>query len=230
MVAESALTLASFVSMKTGRDVRYHKLARDFVPLGEEEKRAMKKAAADDGTDKKLGWRGRGAAEEIWNITCLRSIDGIKSGDVGELARNVIPATANAVLDIRLVKGNDYVRQVEKLKGHIRGQEFFITDREPTEAERLQHPLIVKFLRGGGYNAQRTPMNLRFRRAWSSSQATTNKPIVKMPTGAESFRFRLSRQFECSDNHRRLPITKQQHAENEYPSQNIWDGSRYSLS
>ena len=33
------------------------------------------------------------------------NINGMSSGDVGELARNVIPTTATAVLDLRLVKG-----------------------------------------------------------------------------------------------------------------------------
>ena len=40
------------------------------------------------------------------------NIAGMKSGDTGELARNVIPATANAVIYIRLVKGNNHRRQV----------------------------------------------------------------------------------------------------------------------
>ena len=80
-----------------------------------------------------------------------------KSGDVGNLARNVIPTYATAVLDLRFVKGNDHIRQVAKLKRHIEKQGFYVTTADPTSEERLKHPLIVKFKHlSGSYNAQRT--------------------------------------------------------------------------
>ena len=72
------------------------------------------------------------------------NINGMSSGDVGALARNVIPTTASAVLDLRLVKGNDYHRQVERLIAHIRKQGFYVIDRDPTDQERLTKPLIAK--------------------------------------------------------------------------------------
>src|ERR1044071_1414613 len=89
------------------------------------------------------------------------NINGFASGDVGALARNVIPTTATAVLDLRLVKGNDHKRQVQRLIEHIRKQGYFIVDRDPTDAERAQYPLLARVLvRPGGYNADRTRMDL----------------------------------------------------------------------
>ena len=89
----------------------------------------------------------------------------MSSADVGPLARNVIPTTATATLDLRLVKGNDYLRQTEKLRAHIRRQGFYVIDRDPTDEERRQHPLIAKVIhRQGGYNAQRTRLDSPFGR------------------------------------------------------------------
>ena len=229
-----ALTLARLLSaMKDEQgNVTIKKWLDDVEPLGGEEKQAIKDAPQfDEELKKQLGLaRADGGKSylEMLNIPSL-NIAGIKSGDVGALARNVIPATANAVLDIRLVKGNDHVRQVEKLKAHIRGQGFYITDREPTEAERLQHPLIIKFLHNkGGYNAQRTPMNLPISQSVVKAvQATSEQPIVKLPTLGGSLPLSI-----ISDNLNVPAITvpianydNNQHAENEnIRLQNLWDG------
>jgi acetylornithine deacetylase/succinyl-diaminopimelate desuccinylase-like protein len=80
---------------------------------------------------------------ELINLPSL-NINGFASGDVGKLARNVIPTTATAVLDLRLVKGNDHQRQTQRLIEHIRKQGYFVTERDPTDAERAQHGLIAR--------------------------------------------------------------------------------------
>ena len=80
---------------------------------------------------------------------------------VGRLARNIIPTTASATLDLRLVKGIDYRRQYDRLVAHIRKQGFTVLDHSPTTAERLKFPRIATVTqRDGGYNAERTPMDL----------------------------------------------------------------------
>lgn len=230
-----ALTLARLLaSMKDEQgNVLIKNWLDDVEPLGEEEKRAIEDAPQyDEELKKQLGLArtdggGRGYLETL-NMPSL-NVAGIKSGDVGDLARNVIPSTANAVLDIRLVKGNDHVRQVEKLKAHIRGQGFYITSREPTEAERLLHPLIIKFLHiKGGYNAQRTPINLPISQSVVKAvRATSEQPIVKLPTLGGSLPLSI-----ISDNLNAPTITvpianydNNQHAENEnIRLQNLWDG------
>lgn len=72
------------------------------------------------------------------------NINGIASADVGSLSRNINPATATAVLDVRLVKGNDHRRQFERLVNHVRKKGFRVIAREPTADERRKYPLIVK--------------------------------------------------------------------------------------
>ena len=90
----------------------------DVASLGERERRAIADAPQNDNELKThLGLArtenaGRSLLELI-NEPSL-NINGMSSGDVGALARNVIPTTASAVLDLRLVKGNDYRRQVER--------------------------------------------------------------------------------------------------------------------
>src|SRR5947207_1966472 len=97
-------------------------------PLGETEKRAIAEAPAyDDELRSQLGLaRTEGNGKSLMELINQPSlnINGFSSGDVGALARNVLPTTAIAVLDLRLVKGNDLARQVQRLIDHIRKQGF----------------------------------------------------------------------------------------------------------
>lgn len=207
--------------------------ADDVEPLGELEKQAIDDAPKyDDELKRQLGivyteGSGRSLLELI-NQPSL-NIDGFKSGDIGELARNIIPAWANAVIDLRLVKGNDHKRQVEKLRRHVELQGFCVIDRDPTETERLKYPFIAKFIpHKGGYNAQRTKMDLPVSLAVIEAvQATTAEPIVRMPTLGGSLP--LSIISESLDMPTiTVPIANydnNQHAENEnIRIQNLWDG------
>src|SRR5262245_36602553 len=157
-------------------------------PLGEAEKNAIAEAPAyDDEIRAQLGLaktEGNGKLlMELINEPSL-NINGMSSGDVGALARNVIPTTASAVLDLRLVKGNDHKQQVARLIDHIRKQGFYVIDRDPTDAERKQYALIAKVTaRAGGYNAERTRMDHPISVAVVEAVQTTSKdPIVKLPT------------------------------------------------
>jgi acetylornithine deacetylase/succinyl-diaminopimelate desuccinylase-like protein len=205
----------------------------DVEPLGAAEKSAIARAPQfDDELKKQLGLAATEnqprTLVELINEPSL-NINGMSSGDVGALARNVIPTTATAVLDLRLVKGNDYQRQVDKLINHVRRQGFYVTDREPTDDERLKFPKIAKVIhRSGGYNAERTAMDLPISRAVIEAlQATTTEPIVTLPTAGGSLPLSV-----ITSNLRTVTITvpianydNNQHAENEsIRLQNLWDG------
>ena len=205
----------------------------DVEPLGPVEKKAITDAPKyDDELKQQLGLsytEGNGKSLlDLINMPSL-NINGIKSGDVGVLARNVIPATANAVLDLRLVKGNDYLRQVEKLRKHIEGQGFYVVDHDPTDAERLTHPLIAKLIHlKGGYNAQRTQMDLPISlRVIDAVQAASSEPIVRMPTLGGSLPLSIISET-LNIPTITVPIANydnNQHAENEnIRLQNLWDG------
>lgn len=202
-------------------------------PLGEAEQRAIAEAPAyDDELRSQLGFsRAEGAGKSLLELINQPSlnINGIGSGDVGNLARNVIPTTATAVLDLRLVKGNDYRKQVQLLQAHIRKQGFHVIDRDPTDDERKQHALIAKVtVRPGGYNAERTRMDLPLSMALVNAvQSTSAQPIVRLPTAGGSL------PLSVITNHLRtvtvtVPIANydnNQHAENEnLRLQNLWDG------
>jgi acetylornithine deacetylase/succinyl-diaminopimelate desuccinylase-like protein len=205
----------------------------DVAPLGETERRAIEEAPHYDNELKtQLGLaRTENAGKSLLELINEPSlnINGMSSGDVGALARNVIPTTASAVLDLRLVKGNDYQRQVDRLIAHIRKQGFYVIDRDPTDQERLTKPLIAKVVhRAGGYNAERTRMDLPLALSVIAAvQATSEKPVVKLPTSGGSLPLAI-----ITNNLRTITITvpianydNNQHAENEnLRLQNLWDG------
>ena len=202
-------------------------------PLGEAEKKAIAEAPAyDDELRTQLGFaRAEGAGKSLLELINQPSlnINGISSGDVGALARNVIPTTASAVLDLRLVKGTDHHRQVQRLIDHVRRQGFYVIDRDPTDDERKQHPLIAKMVaRSGGYNAERTRMDIPISVATVTAvQQTSPQPIVRLPTAGGSLPLSI-----ITDRLRTVTITvpianydNNQHAENEnIRLQNLWDG------
>lgn len=202
-------------------------------PLGQAEKAAIAEAPQYDNELKaQLGLArtentGKSLLELI-NEPSL-NINGMSSGDVGALARNVIPTTASAVLDLRLVKGIDVNRQFERLVEHIRKQGFQVVDHDPTDDERRKFPLIAKVVhRDGGYNAERTKMDLSISLAVIEAvQATSEEPIVKLPTSGGSLPLSI-----ITNNLRTVTITvpianydNNQHAENEnIRLQNLWNG------
>ena len=202
-------------------------------PLGEAERRAIAEAPAyDDELRSQLGLaRTEGAGKSLLELINQPSlnINGISSGDVGALARNVIPTTATAVLDLRLVKGNDHRQQAQRLIDHIRKQGFYVIERDPTDEDRKQHPLIAKVIaRTGGYNAERTRMDLPLSIAVVTAvQSTSTQPIVRLPTAGGSLPLSI-----ITDHLRTTTMTvpianydNNQHAENEnLRLQNLWDG------
>ncbi len=230
-----ALALAKLLSsMKDDKgNITVKGWADDVEPLGPVELQAIKDAPQyDDELKRQLGLAyTEGGAKSLLELINQPSLNiaGIKSGDVGALSRNVIPSTANVVMDLRLVKGNDHVRQVEKLKKHIESQGFYVIDHDPTEAERQKYPLIAKFIhRSGGYNAQRTRMDLPISLAVIEAvQRTSAEPIVRMPTLGGSLPLSIITEV-LEQPTITVPIANydnNQHAENEnIRIQNLWDG------
>lgn len=231
-----ALTLVKLLSsMKDERgNVMIKDWSSDTEPLGASELQAIKEAPQiDEEIKRQLGLaRTEGGGKSLLELINLPSlnINGISSGDTGALARNVIPTTATVVLDLRLVKGNDYLRQVAKLKKHVEAQGFYIIDREPTEAERLKYPLIAKMIhRSGGYNAQRTRMDLPVSmRVTEAVQAASAQPVIKMPTLGGSLPLSIITEALNDVPTITVPIANHdnnQHAENEnIRLQNLWNG------
>jgi acetylornithine deacetylase/succinyl-diaminopimelate desuccinylase-like protein len=205
----------------------------DAEPLGEAERRAIADAPQyDEELKGQLGIkRTEGGGKSLLELISLPSlnINGFASGDVGALARNVIPTTATAVLDLRLVKGNDHQRQVQRLVDHIRKQGYHVTERDPTDAERAQYPLLARVnVRPGGYNAERTRMDLPISKAVIDAvQSTSPDKIVLLPTSGGSLPLSIITE-RLKTVTISVPIANydnNQHAENEnIRLQNFWDG------
>ena len=205
----------------------------DAEPLGEAERRAIAEAPQyDEELKKQLGIRHtEGAGKSLLELINLPSlnINGFSSGDVGTLARNVIPTTATAVLDLRLVKGNDHQRQVQRLIEHVRKQGYHVTEREPTDAERAQHPLLAHVsVRPGGYNAERTRLDLPISKSVIEAvQSASAEKIVLLPTSGGSLPLSIITE-RLKTVTISVPIVNydnNQHAENEnLRLQNFWDG------
>jgi acetylornithine deacetylase/succinyl-diaminopimelate desuccinylase-like protein len=230
-----AMTLARLLaSMKDERGrVTIKGWYDDVEPLGEAERRALSEAPAyDEELKKELGVnRPEGAGRSLLELINEPSlnVNGLSSAETGALSRNVIPTTAVAALDLRLVKGNDSRRQVSRLVEHIRARGFYVTERDPTDEERLSHPLLARVVVApGGYNAERTPMDLPVARAVVEAVRTTSaEPVVLMPTLGGSLPLVLIRETLGAPTVT-VPVANydnNQHAENEnLRLQNLWDG------
>jgi acetylornithine deacetylase/succinyl-diaminopimelate desuccinylase-like protein len=222
--------------LATMRDTSGHVLIKDWysdvVPFNAEEKEAVAQIPKDgQALAEKLGLaqpEGSGETQtELLNQPSL-NINGLQSADVGTLSRNIIPTNATASLDLRLVLGNDWQRQVNKLVKHVEAQGYYVIDRDPTPEERLAHALIARVNWGSGYNAQRTPLNLPFAKQLIAAvkASSTIAPVIMPGTGGS---LPLRTIEDIMGVHIAIvPIANyddNQHAENEnLRLQNLWDG------
>jgi acetylornithine deacetylase/succinyl-diaminopimelate desuccinylase-like protein len=88
------------------------------------------------------------------------NVRGLKSADVGAQARTVVPPDAIAEVDVRLVKESDPERLLGLVRQHIAARGYHvISGREPTDAERAQHPRIARYDAGVSYLAYRTELD-----------------------------------------------------------------------
>jgi acetylornithine deacetylase/succinyl-diaminopimelate desuccinylase-like protein len=184
-----ALALARLLtSMKddSGRVLVEH-FYDGIEPLGAAEKRALADAPDIDADLLKEFWLGSSdnAPKRLVELITLPSLNirGMASSRIGDQASNVIPATATATIDIRLVKGMDQHKTAARLIEHVRKQGFFVVDAEPDAQTRTAHPKVAKVtVRPGGYNAARTPMDLPIAQDVVRVVESVRGPAVKLPT------------------------------------------------
>ena len=81
---------------------------------------------------------------------------GLEAAWVGKERRTIIPASAIAELNIRLVKETEGERMVKLLKEFIKAQGYFLVETSPTEAERAKYDKIARFNAKVSYGAFRT--------------------------------------------------------------------------
>ena len=85
------------------------------------------------------------------------NVRGMISAHVGAGARTIIPDSATASIDIRLVKETPAASMVEKLRAHVRAQGYQVVDAPPDDAARSKYPKLARLQTfGDGTNAFRT--------------------------------------------------------------------------
>ena len=133
----------------------------DGITLSDELKRQLNKVPDDENVIKaKIGIGGTdtGVASTYQEALQYPSLNvrGLSSGWVGNEARTIIPATATAEIDVRLVLESDGERLIRLVKQHIKDQGYLVLDRKPTSQERATNNKIIKFSTRKSYKAFRT--------------------------------------------------------------------------
>ena len=134
------------------------------VPLTEREKDAVR-AVHDYAGDIKDNYgfiHTEGGGMTLMEAIQLPSlnVNGLLSGWVGDQSRTIVPHSATASIDIRLVKGCDpgYMRQ--RVIDHVKKQGYFVISGEPDHQTRMAHPFLARIdNKESGYGAYRTSMD-----------------------------------------------------------------------
>jgi acetylornithine deacetylase/succinyl-diaminopimelate desuccinylase-like protein len=111
-------------------------------------------------------------------------------GGFGAAPRSAIPSTAAARIEMRLVHGLDPARMNRRVVDHIKGQGYFVVEgRDPTDAERLTHPLLARVDGRGGSAAPRVSMDDPMTRAVVNAIGSGGRELVRLPTLGGSMPF-----------------------------------------
>jgi len=157
----------------------------DVAPLSAIEKRAVAEAPDIDRELMREFWLGstEGGGKKLTELITLPSLNirGMASARTGNQASNVIPASATASLDVRLVKGMDPRKTAELVIEHIRKQGFFVVDHQPGADVRMAHPKVAIVVAGKGEAAIRTPMDLPISQEVIRVVESARGPVVKLP-------------------------------------------------
>ena len=113
------------------------------------------------------------------------NVRGLASAWVGPEARTIVPATATAAIDVRLVAETPAETMFAKVRDFIADQDWVLLDREPTDAEREEHPRLLRLTRGAGTNAFRTPLDhpVAARLTSSLTEIWGEEPVRKRTSG-----------------------------------------------
>ena len=223
-VLNPAMELARLLaSMKNEKgEVSIKGFYDDVVPLSSLEKEALAKVPSVEAQLKnELGINATeraGALNDALQLPSL-NINGLQSAGVGKFSANVIPTKAIASVDMRLVKGNDWEKQQQKVIDHIKAQGFFVTDKEPTDEERKLNAKICMVVQDKkSYNAQKTSLSNPYVKRISKAieLSSTEWPVILPTLGGSLPLFVFEKVLNTS------PITvpianhdNNQHAENE---------------
>lgn len=228
-----ALLLAKLLaSMKDDRgQVLVDHFYDDVEPLSDIEKRALAEAPDIDSDLIREFWLGavEGGGKKLTELITMPSLNirGMASSRTGNQASNVIPASATATMDVRLVKGMDPQKSAQLVIDHIRKQGFYVVDKQPGADVRLAHEKVAMVTIRGGEAAIRTPMALPISQEVIRVVESARGPSVKLPNMGGSLPL-VSVERPLGTRTIVIPIgnhDNNQHSYNEnLRLQNLWDG------
>lgn len=134
----------------------------DAVPLGSDEVAALRAVPADRPAEYGFAAPEGGPDRLRLEATSHPSLNvrGLGAGWIGAETRTIVPDSAVAEIDLRLVPDILPDDQVERLRRHLIAQDYHLVDGSPTDAERARHPRIARLVRlGPGYPGMRTPLD-----------------------------------------------------------------------
>jgi acetylornithine deacetylase/succinyl-diaminopimelate desuccinylase-like protein len=184
--AEKLAALLASMKDRDGR-VLVEGFYDDVVPLSDAEREAVARIPDIEETLRhRLAFAradgGGKSLEELINLPSL-NVRGMGSGWIGDEARTIVPATATAEIDLRLVRDVQPADQVARVMAHVRKQGFHVVTEAPDAATRRAHPNVALITHGSGTPAARTPMDLETSRALIAAvrRAVDGEPVL-MPT------------------------------------------------
>lgn len=203
-----------------------------ITPLSPTERESLARAPVNDQMLMNSFWLGHtdGGGAHLLDLINQPSlnINGFASGQIGAHATNVVPPTATADLDLRLVVGIDWREQQQRVIDYIRSRGYFVVESEPTRDILMRHPRVALVKRDdAGYNAVRTPMDLPIAQAVIRAVESARGDVVLLPTMGGSVP--LGAMERAAQTHTiTVPIANyddNQHAANEnLRLQNLWNG------
>ncbi len=84
------------------------------------------------------------------------NVRGMSSGWVREEVRTIVPASAIAEIDMRLVLESDPDRLIALVRDHVKKQGYHLLDAPPTDKERARYSRLCQFSANTSYLAFRT--------------------------------------------------------------------------
>jgi len=159
-----------------------------IAPLSPIEQAALARAPVNDPMLMQAFWLGRTENAPTHLLSLINqpslNINGLSSGATGVHAANVIPPTATADIDLRLVVGIDWHDQQQRVIDYVRSHGYFIVDQEPTQQILTEHPRVALIVREqASYNAVRTPMDLPIAK---EVIAAVQSAVTERASGAEN--------------------------------------------
>lgn len=111
------------------------------------------------------------------------NVRGMTSAFVGAGARTIIPDSATASIDVRLIKETPAGAMIEKIRSHVLAQGYHLVEGPPDEATRAKYSKIARLATfGDGTNA--------FRTSPGDPQARALAASIRLVMGAEPVHLR----------------------------------------